>query len=250
MTTGQDARAPGPSAASGPSAEAAAVRRFSGRVLLALLATLILAGPFLLVLLLVLSRWRALADLDTAAVDAAHTLALAQPGLTESMALVSTVLHPWVLRVVAAAVALGLLVVRRRRVGLWALTAALGSGLIDMGVKSAVARARPHLPDPVSHAPGYSFPSGHALGSLVCLVVVAACLSAPASAPLRRVLWSLAGLGVAAVGFSRVELGAHYPSDVVAGWLLGAAWLAASGAAFDVWRRPSLAAWPEDRGRA
>jgi undecaprenyl-diphosphatase len=212
------------------------VRRFSLRLLLALLATALIAGPFLLLLLLLLGKWQGLSDVDSAVLDWAHRLAGEHHALTRSMIIVSAVLHPWVLRVVASAVSLGCIGRRRWRVGLWGLAAAWGSGLIDTAVKSAVARVRPDLVDPVASAPGYSFPSGHALGSVVCLGVIAAALGPTLSGTVRRYLWSVCGLLVLAVGFSRVELGVHYPSDVIAGWLLGAAWLAASAAAFDVWK--------------
>jgi undecaprenyl-diphosphatase len=147
---------------------------------------------------------------------------------------------------VVTVVSLSCLAQRRWRVGLWGLAAGWGSGLIDTVVKSGVGRVRPHLPDPVASAPGYSFPSGHALGSLVCLGVIAASLAPVLPQPARRYLWSVCGFLVVLVGVSRVELGVHYPSDVVAGWLLGAAWLAASAAAFDVWKPAPPQARPDD----
>jgi membrane-associated phospholipid phosphatase len=216
--------------------EPAEVRRFSVRVLLALAATGLLVGPFLLLLVLLLGEWDGLSRVDTAVLEWAHRVAVEHASLTQFMSTVSTVLHPWILRLVASAVAVGCMAAGRWRVGLWGLTAAWGSGLIDMMVKSGVARVRPHLPDPVSIAPGYSFPSGHALGALVCLVVVAASVAPALSKPARRWLWSICGFLVVLVGISRVELGVHYPTDVIAGWLLGTAWLAASAAAFDVWK--------------
>jgi membrane-associated phospholipid phosphatase len=216
--------------------EPAEVRRFSLRTLLALVATALLAGPFLLLLLLLKAKWNGLSSVDSAILDWAHRLAVDHHPLTQSMIVVSAVLHPWVVRVLASAVSVGCMLERRWRVGLWGLTAAWGSGLIATVVKSAVARVRPHLPDPVASAPGYSFPSGHALASIVCLGVIAASVAPALSPPMRRYLWSLCAVLVALVGFSRVELGVHYPSDVVAGWILGAAWLAASAAAFDVWK--------------
>lgn len=214
----------------------AEVRRFSVRLLLALTATALLAGPFLLLLLLLLGKWHGLSSADSAVLGWAHRLAGDQPSLTRSMIIVSAVLHPWVLRPLASVVSLGCMARRRWRVGLWGLAAAWGSGLIDLAVKSAVARVRPHLLDPVASAPGYSFPSGHALGSLVCLGVIAASLSPVLPGAERYYLWPVCGVLVLVVGFARVELGVHYPSDVIAGWLLGAAWLAASAAAFDVWK--------------
>ena len=248
MTVNRDARTDQTDDEGKP--EPAEVRRFTMRILLALVATALLAGPFLLLLALLLGKWHGLSSVDSAVLDWAHRVAVDHHWLTRSMVVVSTVLHPWVLRLVASAVSLGCLARRRWRVGLWGLAAAWGSALIDTMVKSGVARVRPHLPDPVASAPGYSFPSGHALGSLVCLGVIAASV-APALPPLaRRYLWSVGGVLVVLVGVSRVELGVHYPSDVLAGWLLGAAWLAASAAAFDVWKPAPPQAQADDTLRA
>jgi undecaprenyl-diphosphatase len=223
------------------------VRRFSMRILLAFVATALIAGPFLVLLLLVLGKWHGLSSVDSAVVDWAHRLAVDHHPLTRSMIVVSTVLHPLVLRLVASGVSLGCLAYGRWRVGIWGLAAAWGSGLIDTLAKSGVARVRPHLPDPVATAPGYSFPSGHALGSLVCLGVIVVGMAPVLPRPVRRYLWPVWGVLVGLVGFARVELGVHYPSDVIAGWLLGAAWLAASAAAFDV-LQPALSK-AQDAGR-
>jgi len=244
MTVNRDARTDRPDDEGLP--EPAEVRRFSMRILLALVATTLLAGPFLFLLLLVLGQWRGLASLDTAVLDRAHRIALDHHRLTRAMTVVSAVLHPWILRLVASAVSVTGMARRRWRVGLWGLAAAWGGGLIDTVVKSGVARARPHLPDPVATVPGYSFPSGHALGSIVCLGVIAASLNPILPRPARRYLWSVGGFLVVLVGVSRVELGVHYPSDVLAGWFLGAAWLAASAAAFDAWKPAPPQAMPED----
>lgn len=212
------------------------VERFGLRTVLALVATAVLAGPFLLLLLLLRAKSDALADVDSAVIDWAHRRAVEHHSLTRFMSTVSAVLHPWSVRLAASAVSLGGMAHRRWRVGLWGLTAVWVEGPIDNVVKSAVARVRPHLLDPVASAPGYSFPSGHSLGAMVCLGVIAASLAPVLPQAARRALWSVGGALVVLVGVSRVELGVHYPSDVLAGWLLGAAWLAASAAAFDVWR--------------
>ncbi|HJP81715.1 MAG TPA: phosphatase PAP2 family protein [Candidatus Saccharimonadales bacterium] len=73
------------------------------------------------------------------------------------------------------------------------------------------------------HMKTHSFPSGHACGSVVAYGAIAVIVGAPAIAAFVVVLVSL-------IGISRIYLGAHYPSDVVAGWLigiLGLMWLAA-----------------------
>ncbi|MDM3904307.1 phosphatase PAP2 family protein [Mycobacterium intracellulare subsp. chimaera] len=111
----------------------------------------------------------------------------------------------------------------------FALAGAGGITLVIFTAKALVVRNRPPLPFALIAADGFSFPSGHATG-----VAVGACLTAWLLTRWlitwwtgRVVVWT-AAIGVAAVvGFSRVYLGVHYISDVLAGWLLGAAWVGA-----------------------
>jgi undecaprenyl-diphosphatase len=124
--------------------------------------------------------------------------------------------------VVGAALVLGLIAVGRMRMALVVAVALVAATLFTDGMKDLVARPRP--PDPVSGADGYSFPSGHALNSTVTYGIAA--LLAWRSAMPRRARFAVAAalvLLIALVGLSRIALGVHYPSDVVAGWLAGTA---------------------------
>jgi len=104
-------------------------------------------------------------------------------------------------------------------------------------VKLAVDRARPLLPDPVAHASGFSFPSGHAQSAVVAVSVLLLVFLPLLRGGWRTVAVVLAVLFVIAIGFARVTLGVHFLSDVLAGYVLGAAWVAAMIAAFNTWRR-------------
>lgn len=120
-----------------------------------------------------------------------------------------------------------------RLVGFLVVTGA-GGGLVSTAVKAAVGRERPvsEILDPI----GESFPSGHAMGAVVtygALLVVLAPVLAPRWR--RPALVAVVVLAVA-IGVSRLVLQVHYLSDVIGGWVLGAAWLAASVAAFETWR--------------
>ncbi|MEV0731629.1 phosphatase PAP2 family protein [Polymorphospora sp. NPDC050346] len=101
-----------------------------------------------------------------------------------------------------------------------------GSALLVAGSKLLIARDRP---DPLHRAvveSGFSFPSGHSASALVILATVAWLISmATGSRTVRATAWVAAGILAVAIGVSRVYLGVHYPSDVVAGWMLGATWL-------------------------
>jgi undecaprenyl-diphosphatase len=100
----------------------------------------------------------------------------------------------------------------------------------------AVDRPRPSLVAPIATAHGKSFPSGHAMSSVVVygslLLVFFPVLT---RAWRRRCLVGVVVL-MLVIGFSRLALGVHYISDVVGGYVLGLAWLAASTAAFSIWR--------------
>ena len=104
-----------------------------------------------------------------------------------------------------------------------------GIGLLILTAKLVVGRSRPALPYAILSEDGYSFPSGHATGTAAVGLLCAWMLSRwlVTSWRGRVAVWSVAVGVTGAVGFSRVYLGVHYVSDVVAGWLLGAAWAGA-----------------------
>ncbi len=125
------------------------------------------------------------------------------------------------------AVAVLLLVVEllagRPRLGLGASLTLGFAALLNGGLKRVVDRARPDLLPPIVLEPGYSFPSGHAMNSIVAYGIVALVVMRHERLPrwLRAMASFGLGMLVAAIGISRVYLGVHFPSDVLGGWLLG-----------------------------
>jgi undecaprenyl-diphosphatase len=128
-----------------------------------------------------------------------------------------------------------------RKLALFLAVTCLGGGIVDTLVKLAVGRPRPDVDHPIITAFGNSFPSGHSMQAVVCygalLLVLLPVIPERhrAKAIAATALWALL------IGLSRLALGVHYVSDVAGGFALGGAWLAASVAAFEIWR--------EDRGR-
>ena len=111
---------------------------------------------------------------------------------------------------------------RHLREGLFAGIAIVGSALLNVAAKQFFARARPGLWESIAPESSYSFPSGHAMGSMT-LALVLALLAWP-----TRWRWPVLlamGAFAAMVGLSRVYLGVHYPSDIIAGWLAATAWV-------------------------
>jgi undecaprenyl-diphosphatase len=159
----------------------------------------------------------------------AHWVATELPSALEWLARPFTWLGGSVgLAVVLGPVCVGL--VRRARVGDAALVAlgVVGIEVLVAVLKTVFDRPRPDI-DPVVRLPASaSFPSGHAASAVVAAGVVVALLGAAGGARSRRHrALAAATLTVFAIGLSRVALGVHYVSDVVAGWCLGGAWLAA-----------------------
>jgi len=142
---------------------------------------------------------------------------------------------PWVVPLTAAAAAAALLL-RRPRAAALVVLAFAGGELLQLGFKPLFGRARPHVFPPPEHIANAAYPSGHALVSAsLAFALVALCWEGRWRVPVAV----LAALYVVAVGFSRVYLGVHYPSDVLAGWLLGAAWVAGLSAVLAPIRRRS-----------
>jgi membrane-associated phospholipid phosphatase len=211
--------------------------RFGARALAAGLALLLVAVPFGLLLFLVQDKWDPLLDVDTGARDSMHSVAVGHPALVTALKALSVVGSAWLYVPLFATVAIWLVRRGARRLALFVVVTVAGSWLLNTLVKLAVDRARPVLPDPVAHATGMSFPSGHAQSAVVSVSVLLL-VFVPSLGRRGRHAALAAGLAwVLAIGFARVSLGVHYVSDVLAGYALGAAWVAAMAAAFNAWRR-------------
>jgi undecaprenyl-diphosphatase len=165
--------------------------------------------------------------LDVPVLQAAK--ALRSPVADTVAATVAVVFGPIGMPIITVA-ALVLLAVRRRSWTPVILIAAAGIGSLLMTIagKDVIERHRPLLVDaipPFEYSP--SFPSGHTLNATVIAGVVAYLLVLRQRRPgTRAVTIAVAALIAVAVGLTRILLGAHWFTDVVAGWLLGIAWLA------------------------
>jgi membrane-associated phospholipid phosphatase len=121
---------------------------------------------------------------------------------------------------------------------------AAGVGMINLTVKGLVSRSRPPAAIAVLGEDGYSFPSGHTVGTTVVWLLSAWMVSrwVIRGQTSRDLLWIGALILIVAVGTSRVYLGVHFPSDVIAGWTLGAAWAVMIALVVSVWEQSHRAA--------
>lgn len=210
---------------------------FAARLLLAVGVTAAASVPFALALVLVKSGWPPLYRLDQAAAERLHQAALGHPGWVRVLhVLTDFVWDPVTMRLLVALLALWLLTRRAWRLAAWASVTAVAGALTGVSVKSVVERARPHLPEPVAHAPGFAFPSGHAMTAVTSCAVLLLVLLPLVPRAWRPLPWALAVISVVGVGFTRVALGVHWVSDVVGGWLLGLAVVTATTLVFEAWR--------------
>lgn len=115
--------------------------------------------------------------------------------------------------------------VQRAEAAAWTLVLALASGVAaNRAVKALFSRSRPDASFQLVEVLTPSFPSAHAMMAAVVYGTLAHLLAGRLDGLLRRTVWTTAVVLVLAVGASRVYLGVHFPSDVVAGWLGGLAW--------------------------
>ena len=164
--------------------------------------------------------------LDAPIREAVH--ARSSPALTAVMRGVSLCGSEVVLVPLGLILVWWLVAAKRRRAAVVFAVAALGAEGLDQAMKLLFHRPRPEpffgLASPITH----SFPSGHAMVSCCFFGVLAAILAARQPSRIKRMaIFAAAALLVALMGFSRVYLGFHYPTDVVAGYAAAVIWLAA-----------------------
>lgn len=159
------------------------------------------------------------------------------PELDEFMYAVTWLGDPHVIVIAAIAAVLIALVTRQSRPAALLIVALGASWLSDQALKFLVARPRPPLADARIVETGFSFPSSHAVLSAALYGAVAYLVIRGLRRDwLRIVVGTLAALAVLLVGVSRGYLGVHYPSDVLAGWVLGGLWVALLAIADHLWR--------------
>lgn len=147
---------------------------------------------------------------------------LATPGLDRLMLGLSLLGYQAGVVPVDLAVALWLLLRRHLRAALFFMLAVGGAGLLNQLTKWLFGRDRPKLWPSLAPEATFSFPSGHAMGSIALVTALVILLW---STHWRYPMLVIGSLFVLLVGVSRLYLGVHYPSDVLAGWVASFAWV-------------------------
>jgi undecaprenyl-diphosphatase len=210
--------------------------------------------PFGLLAAVVVGGWAPLHQFDAAVTDSVYRYAVQHPGWVDVMLVWSWVFSPTSLRI--AMLVLVIWLVRRRhapRTALWVVVTMAAGGILAALLKLLVSRDRPELLDPVARAVGYAFPSGHAANAALTAGVLLVVLWPAVRERTGRRIALCAGVAAMALitGLSRIFLGVHWTSDVVAGWLFGIAVVAVTTLIFrgrldGADRSGSLTAMPDD----
>jgi membrane-associated phospholipid phosphatase len=210
--------------------------RYGLRLTLLAISMVLVAVPFSFLLLQVL-RKGPVTRIDQSAASGLYSFAEHRPWLQSCLTMISLVGKPLWLAIAVSAGAAYVFWRGRRRLALFLVATVVGGGLVDSAVKILVNRPRPEIDNPLIYAWGKSFPSGHAMSSTVTygalLLVFAPALKWHA----RIAAFAATCTLVLAIGISRLMLGVHFISDILAGYVLGLAWLIGSTAMFSIWRK-------------
>ncbi len=165
-------------------------------------------------------------SLDSVLRDLAHSLAA--PLVTSLMRQVTAIGgYEFLIPLVIVSAAYLVKTERRRDAAFFATGAAAGE-LFEQVFKHSLRRARPEAFFGLESPATFSFPSGHALMSCIIYGMLAAAITTQLRDRMARgLVWAGAAGLIGAIGFSRVYLGMHWPTDVIGGYSLGVAWLVA-----------------------
>lgn len=208
--------------------------------------------PVTVVAFLVREQWDPLIRFDQRIIVATTDITRAHPGLREALIAWQEGSAPKVIYAIGAitCLAVGWRRPQFRSRAWWAFITMMVAWNLQLVLKEIVQRARPVVTDPVSHAPGYSFPSGHAANAAAFATILVLFLWPLLSPAWRRVAVALAAVFVVVTALDRVMLGVHFPSDVTAGVLFGVGLAVASYAGYVGWRPAALNDPPPPEGHA
>ena len=192
---------------------------------------------FTLLLLLVRLQWAPLESADHGAATGLNSLVAGHPAVVSIVKAVTWLGSGGVLWTLTGAAAVVLAIRRQWRLTAYLLVTGAGELVLDPVLKALVGRLRPVVAHPIAHGNGDSFPSGHALGSIVCYGALFLVFLPAARGTWRRVLTAVIVTLIAAIGISRLLLGVHYISDVLGAWTLGITWLGITAFAFELSRQ-------------
>lgn len=192
---------------------------------------------FALLLLLVRLQWAPLESADHRTATWLNNLIAAHPVAVSIIKALTWLGSGGVLWTLTGAAAAVLALRRRWRLAAYLLVTGAGALVLDPVLKALVGRLRPVVAHPIAYGNGNSFPSGHALGSIVCYGALFLVFVPAARGAWRRVLAAVFVMLIAAIGISRLLLGVHYVSDVLGGWALGITWLGTTAFAFELSRQ-------------
>jgi undecaprenyl-diphosphatase len=207
-----------------------------GRGLVPLAAMIAAAAVFTILLILVRLRWPPLESVDHGAASRLNRVIASHSVVVTTVKAVTRLGSDGVLWTVIAAAVIFLALRRRLQLAIYLLVTGAGALVLDPVLKSLVGRLRPVVAHPIAHGPGNSFPSGHALGSMVCYGALFLVFLPAARGRWRTVLTTVVVALVALIGISRLLLGVHYVSDVVGAWGIGIIWLGITAFAFELTR--------------
>lgn len=164
---------------------------------------------------------------DVAALEWVRSLST--PWLDTASRLVTQLGGPLFVPVVTILLAVALWAKRYRDHALLIMAGVGGASVLSLVLKAFFARARPELWPSLVIETSFSFPSGHAMASSALAASIVAVLW---FTRWRSLAILIGALYVLVIGFTRLYLGVHYPSDIVAGWFVSAAWVAAVSVIF------------------
>ncbi len=220
-----------------PTRERSRARRLSRAGVYAAVTAVVFFG----VGFLIRSRWDPLIDLDDAAIRAMTDVTRQHPALLDALITWQAVFLPRNLYAVGTLLCLWVWFGAGLRTrAWWAFGTMMFAWFIEFAGKFVFQRARPVIEDPLSKAPGYSFPSGHALGSAAFFTTVVILLWPVVQARAwRAVMVTVAVVCVVLTALDRTFLGVHYPSDVTVGVITGVGLVLASYAGYSGWDPPA-----------